>query len=345
MSIYVLPLPNTHITMPDFWTGKRVLITGAEGFIGSHLVEYLQVRGAYIKALVLYNSFNSWGWLEQLENHTNIEIVTGDVKDAEACITLTQDTDVVFHLASLISVPYSIQNPRSFIDTNVTGTFNICQAARASKSKLIYISSSEVYGTAQYLPINEKHPLQAQSPYSASKISAEAVVYSFFRSYGLNATIVRPFNTFGPRQSARAIIPAIITQIASGSKQIKLGNLAPRRDLNYVTDTSRGMALIAETESLAGETINIGSGYDYSMQKVFTMICEQMNADVELITDSARVRLDTSEVLHLLCDNSKIKQHTGFEPEYTFEQGLKETIEWLSKPGNIAKYKSQYYNV
>nr|WP_294941490.1 GDP-mannose 4,6-dehydratase [uncultured Mucilaginibacter sp.] len=331
--------------MPQFWRNKRVLITGADGFIGSHLVEYLQSNGALLRALVLYNSFNNWGWLESVADRTNIEIIAGDIRDAGCCEKLTEGIDIVFHLASLISVPYSIQNPASFIDTNISGTFNMCSAAQKCNAKFIYISSSEVYGTAQYLPIDERHPLQAQSPYSASKISAEAIVYSFYRSYGLKATIARPFNTYGPRQSARAIIPAIIIQIASGSKEVKLGNLSPRRDLNYVADTCRGLALIAENDGLIGETINIGSGTDYSMTDVFALICKQMDADVQLLADEQRVRPAGAEVEHLLCNNSKIKQFTGFTPAYTFEEGLRQTINWLVVPGNMAGYKSKVYNV
>jgi NAD dependent epimerase/dehydratase len=331
--------------MPQFWQNKRVLITGADGFIGSHLVEYLQSKGAIIRALVLYNSFNSWGWLENIPNHLNVEVIAGDIRDAGCCQKLTRDIDIVFHLASLISVPYSIQNPASFIDTNISGTFNMCSAAQKSNARFIYISSSEVYGTAQYLPIDEKHPLQAQSPYSASKISAEAIVYSFYRSYGLKAAIVRPFNTYGPRQSARAIIPAIIVQIASGSKEVKLGNVSPRRDLNYVADTCRGMALIAENDAMVGETVNIGSGTDYSMADVFALICKQMGANVELVADQERIRPAHAEVQHLLCNNHKIKEYTGFTPAYTFEEGLQQTINWLLIPGNMAGYKSKVYNV
>jgi NAD dependent epimerase/dehydratase len=331
--------------MPQFWQDKKVLITGADGFIGSHLTEYLQSKGAIVRALVLYNSFNNWGWLENVTDHTNIEVIAGDIRDAECCQNLTRSIDVVFHLASLISVPYSIQNPASFLDTNISGTFNMCNAAHKSNSKFIYISSSEVYGTAQYLPIDEKHPLQAQSPYSASKISAEAIVYSFYRSYGLKAVIVRPFNTYGPRQSARAIIPAIIIQIANGGKEVKLGNLSPRRDLNYVTDTCRGMVLIAQNDDLIGETVNIGSGTDHSMAEVFALICKKMNADVKLVTEQVRVRPANAEVEHLLCNNSKIVQFTGFSPAYSFEEGLEQTIKWLISEGNAANYKSKVYNV
>ncbi len=331
--------------MSTFWKGKSVLVTGADGFIGSHLVENLQSKGAIVRALVLYNSFNNWGWLEQLVDRSNIEVVVGDVRDADRCLKLTIGMDFVFHLASLISVPYSIFNPEVFLDNNIKGTFNICKAAESSKTILIYVSSSEVYGTAQYLPIDEKHPLQAQSPYSASKISAEAIVYSFYRSYGLKAMIARPFNTYGPRQSARAVIPAIIVQIAEGSKTVKLGNVTPKRDLNYVTDTCDGLVLIAEKEELFGETINIGSGFDYRISEVFSLICKQMNVKVELLSDPIRIRPENAEVQHLLCDNSKIKIHTGFDPKYSFEEGLSKTIKWLLEPSNIATYKSQLYNV
>lgn len=331
--------------MLHFWQNKKVLITGADGFIGSHLVEFLRGKGAIIRALVFYNSFNRWGWLEAIADHSNIEVIAGDIRDTAFCEKLTQGIDVIFHLASLISVPYSIQNPASFIDTNIGGTFNICCAAHRSNAKLVYISSSEVYGTAQYLPINEKHPLQAQSPYSASKIGAEAIVYSFYRSYGLKAVIVRPFNTYGPRQSAKAIIPTIIIQIANGGQEVKLGNLTPRRDLTYVEDTCRGMTLIGQNDELIGEIVNIGSGRDYSMADVFALICRQMNADVKLVTEPVRVRPANAEVQHLLCDNSKITQFVGFTPGYTFEEGLGHTIKWVLNSGNYTNYQSAVYNV
>lgn len=331
--------------MPYSWQSKKVLITGADGFIGSHLVEYLKAEGAIIRALVFYNSFNRWGWLEAIADHSNVEVIAGDIRDVGFCEKLTQGIEVIFHLASLISVPYSIQNPASFIDTNIGGTLNVCCAALRSNAKLIYISSSEVYGTAQYLPINERHPLQAQSPYSASKIGAEAVVYSFYRSYGLRAVIVRPFNTYGPRQSAKAIIPAIIIQIASGGQEVRLGNLTPRRDLIFVKDTCRGMALIGQEDKLIGETVNIGSGSDYSIADVFALICKLMNADVKVVTEPVRVRPSNAEVHHLLCDNSKINQVAEFSPGYSLEEGLGQTIRWLLTPGNIATYQSKIYNV
>lgn len=331
--------------MLQFWKNRKVLITGADGFIGSHLVEYLQNKGAVIRALVLYNSFNSCGWLDTIADHSNIDVVPGDIRDAGCCQELTHGIDVIFHLASLISVPYSIINPTSFIDTNISGTFNMCNAAHKSNAKFIYISSSEVYGTARYLPIDEKHPLQAQSPYSASKIGAEAIVYSFYRSYGLKSVIVRPFNTYGPRQSSKAIIPAIIVQLASGAQEVRLGNLTPRRDLNYVTDTCRGIALIGQNDELIGETVNIGSGIDYSMSDVFALICKQMNANVKLVTEPVRVRPANAEVQHLLCDNSKMTQFTGFTPGYSFEEGLELTIKWLLSPGNVTSYKGKVYNV
>jgi len=331
--------------MPDFWNNKKVLITGADGFIGSHLVEHLQERGAIIRALVLYNSFNNWGWLENIPGYLNIEVITGDIRDAENCMRMAEGIDIIFHLACLIAVPYSFQAPGSYIDTNINGTFNICQAARSHNCKLIYVSSSEVYGSAKYLPIDENHPLQAQSPYSATKISAEAIVYSFYRSYNLRTVIVRPFNTFGPRQSARAIIPSIIIQIANGIREIRLGNTFPRRDFNYVTDTCNGMALLGENENIIGETINIGSGRDYSVKEIFLLISDFMKKDAEIITDMARIRPGNSEVEHLLCDNNKIKKLTNFIPKVSFEEGLKITIQWFLTHNNITNHKSQIYNV
>lgn len=331
--------------MSDFWEGKKVLITGADGFIGSHLVEHLQKKGAQIRALSLYNSFNNWGWLEHIASNKNVEIVTGDIRDPETCYKITFDIEIIFHLACLIAIPYSIQSPRSYLDSNVYGTFNICEAALKNNCKLIYISSSEVYGTALYLPIDEKHPLQAQSPYSATKISAEAIVYSFFRSYNLHAVIVRPFNTYGPRQSARAIIPSVIIQLAGGKDEIKVGNLSPRRDLNFVADTCAGMTLIAENEDLKGETINIGSGTDYPVKNILSLICKLMNKTVKVVTDIERIRPASAEVEHLLCDNRKIKKTTGFVSHYDLEKGLKETIDWFLKPENLVNYKSHLYNV
>lgn len=328
------------------WNGKKVLVTGADGFIGSHLVEHLLQKGAHVRALSFYNSFNHWGWMEDIPPHANLEVVTGDIRDIEQCRHVTQNIDTIFHLAALIAIPYSYQAPRSFLDTNISGTFNICNAAIASGcSKLIHVSSSEVYGTARYVPIDESHPLQPQSPYSASKISSEAIALSHYYSYDLPVTIVRPFNTFGPRQSARAVIPSIIIQLAQGNKVISLGKLSPRRDFNYVQDTCLGLSLIAENNNLLGETVNIGSGKDYSIQEVLSRISTLMRCEVDFTIDEQRIRPVKSEVERLLCDNSKIKQCTGFRPQYTLEAGLVQSISWYSDTENLKKFKSHIYNV
>lgn len=325
---------------------KNILVTGADGFIGSHLTEELLERGYKVRALSYYNSFNYWGWLEDIKENKNLEIVSGDVRDPNFCLTITKDIDTIFHLAALIAIPYSYVAPDSYIDTNVKGTLNICQAARINGcQKILHTSTSEVYGTAQYVPIDEKHPLQPQSPYSASKIGADAIAMSFYNAFNLPVTTVRPFNTYGPRQSARAVIPTIITQIASGLKQIKLGDVTPTRDFNYVKDTCLGFIKIAESENTNGEVINIGSNREISIGNTLNLIKKIMGSDVEFITEEQRIRPEKSEVFRLWCDNTKIMKFTGFTPKYSIEDGLRETVSWFTKAENLKKYKTNIYNV
>jgi NAD dependent epimerase/dehydratase len=325
---------------------KTALVTGGDGFIGSHLTELLAKEGYKVKALSQYNSFNYWGWLEDVDCRNEIEILSGDIRDPHYCKHVTKDVDVVFHLAALIAIPHSYVAPDSYVDTNVKGTLNICQAAlENSVSRLIHTSTSEVYGTAQYVPIDEKHPLQPQSPYSASKIGSDAVAMSFFAAFDLPLTIARPFNTYGPRQSARAVIPTIISQIASGQKQIKIGDVTPTRDFNYVADTCRGFLELARCDKAIGETVNIGSNFEISVGDTLNLIRELMDRDVEFLTDEQRLRPGKSEVFRLWCDNTKIRELTGFEPTYDIRAGLKATIDWFTRPENLAKYKSDIYNV
>jgi NAD dependent epimerase/dehydratase len=325
---------------------KDVLVTGADGFIGSHLVEMLVERGYKVKALVQYNSFNSWGWLEDIDCQDQIEIFSGDIRDPHYCKLITKDVDTVFHLAALIAIPYSYIAPGSYVDTNIKGTLNICQAAKEHGGiRVIHTSTSEVYGTAQYVPIDENHPIQPQSPYSATKIAADAMAMSFFNSFDLPITIARPFNTYGPRQSARAVIPTIITQISNGVSEIKLGDVSPTRDFNYVTDTCNGFILLAESDKTIGQTVNIGSNFEISIGDTLNIIKEIMNSDVEFVCDQQRIRPEKSEVLRLWCDNSKIKELTNFKPMVSISDGLKQTIEWMLKPHNLAKYKAEIYNV
>lgn len=325
---------------------KRVLVTGADGFIGSHLTEMLIKEGAEVKALSQYNSFNNWGWLEDVDCKNDIKVLCGDVRDAHYVKKITKDIDVIFHLAALIAIPYSYVAPDSYIDTNIKGTLNICQASLENGvQKIINTSTSEVYGTAQYVPIDEKHPLQPQSPYSATKIGADAIAESFYRAFNLPLCIARPFNTYGPRQSARAVIPTIITQIASGKKEIQLGDTTPTRDFNYVKDTCRGFIALAKSEKSIGQTINIGSNYEISVGDTLNLIKKIMNSDVEFVTDEQRIRPEKSEVNRLWCDNTKINELCGFKPEYPIERGLTETIEWFKNPENLKKYKTDIYNV
>ncbi len=325
---------------------KKVLVTGADGFIGSHLTEMLVAKGHQVRALSQYNSFNYWGWLEDVECRDKLDIVCGDVRDPHYCREITKDIDVVFHLAALIAIPYSYVAPNSYVDTNVQGTLNICQAAKDNGcGRVVHTSTSEVYGTAKYVPIDEKHPLQPQSPYSASKIGADAMAMSFHNAFDLPLTIARPFNTYGPRQSLRAVIPTIIAQIANGKKEIKLGDVSPTRDFNYVLDTCRGFIALAESDKAIGEAVNMGSNFEISVGDTLNKIKELMGSDVEFITDEQRLRPEKSEVFRLWCDNAKIRELTGFEPQYSIDQGLKETIDWFMNPENLAKYKADIYNV
>ncbi len=325
---------------------KRVLITGADGFIGSHLCESLVKENCHIKALSQYNSFNNWGWLEDVSAINDIEVLSGDVRDLQYIKRISKDVDLIFHLAALIAIPYSYIAPESYIDTNIKGTLNLCQAALENNvKKLLVTSTSEVYGSALYVPIDETHPLQAQSPYSASKIGADALAHSFYSSFDLPLTIVRPFNTYGPRQSARAVIPTIITQIASGKKQIQLGDLSPTRDFNYVKDICKAFIMLAKNDNCLGETINIGSNSEISIKDTLELIKKIMQSDVEFITDSSRIRPDKSEVNRLCCDNTKIKELVGYEADYSLEEGLKECVEWFTNKKNLKKYKADIYNV
>ena len=326
---------------------RLALVTGADGFIGSHLTQQLLAAGWRVRALAQYNSFNNWGWLEQVPPCPELEIVTGDVRDPDFCRHITRGADTVFHLAALIAIPYSYVAPDSYVDTNIRGTLNMCQAARdCGVRRILVTSTSEVYGTAQYVPIDEKHPRQPQSPYSATKIGADAIAKSFFNAFNLPVVIARPFNTYGPRQSARAIIPTIITQIASGMKTIKVGDLTPTRDFNFVTDTAAGFIALAEAadDKVIGKEINIATGKDYSMRETLEMIKKIMRSDVEFVTDPDRLRPANSEVFRLCGDNTLITTLTGWRPRYDLEAGLRKTVEWFTTPGNMAGYKPEIYN-
>src|SRR5580658_4049308 len=320
--------------------GKNVLVTGADGFIGSHLVEALVEEGASVTALCLYNSFNHWGWLEDLPTLSQIQVVAGDIRDPHFCLDLTKGIDIVFHLAALIPIPYSYRAPGSYVDTNVKGTLNLCQAARNSGvQKFVHTSTSEVYGSAQYVPIDERHPLTPQSPYSASKIGADAMALSFYYSFDLPVAVARPFNTYGPRQSARAIIPAIISQMASRAARIQVGDLEPTRDFTFVKDTCRGFLAIARMEAGAGEVFQIGTNREIRMGDLFYLIAELMGSNAKPATDAERLRPSKSEVRRLWCDNTKLLEATGFEPSTQLRDGLAVTIDWFRRPENLARYK------
>lgn len=324
---------------------NKVLVTGADGFIGSHLTEALLAKGCEVRALAQYNSFNNWGWLEDIHN-PGLEVVTGDVRDPNFCRHIVKGVDTVFHLAALIAIPYSYVAPDSYVDTNVKGTLNMCQAVRdEGVGRLLVTSTSEVYGTAKYVPIDEKHPKQPQSPYSASKIGADAIALSFHNAFDMPVTIVRPFNTYGPRQSARAIIPTIITQIASGMREIKVGDLSPTRDFNFVEDTAAGFITLAESDKTVGMEVNIATGVEISMADTLKTIARLMNADVEWVTDPQRLRPSGSEVFRLLGDNTRITTLTEWRPKFTLEKGLGKTIDWFTNPENLKKYKTGIYNV
>jgi NAD dependent epimerase/dehydratase len=302
-------------------------------------------EGYKVRALSQYNSFNNWGWLEGID-HPNLEVVTGDVRDPHYCKHISRDVDTIFHLAALIAIPYSYIAPDSYVDTNVKGTLNICQAAKENGVRRVLVTStSEVYGTARYVPIDEAHPKQPQSPYSATKIGADAMAMSFYNAFELPVVIVRPFNTYGPRQSARAIIPTIITQIANGATEIKLGDLTPTRDFNFVKDTCRGFIQLADCDDAIGQEVNVCSNYEISMRDTLNLIAEIMGKKVNFVEDTQRLRPKNSEVFRLWGDNTKIKGLTGFEPQYDIRRGLEETIKWFTCEENLKKYKSNIYNV
>ncbi len=326
-------------------TDKKVLVTGADGFIGSHLTEALLDKGYSVRALAQYNSFNNWGWLEEITPRSGLEIVCGDVRDPDFCRELCRGIDTVYHLAALIAIPYSYSAPDSYVDTNIKGTLNMCQAARdAACNRIVVTSTSEVYGTAQYVPIDEKHPRQPQSPYSATKIGADAIAHSFYNAFDLPVVTARPFNTYGPRQSARAIIPTIITQIAAGRDKIRLGDLTPTRDFNFVADTAAGFIALGETPGIEGRDINIATGREVSMAQTLETIVRLMGREVEEVTDSQRLRPAKSEVNRLLGDNTLITTLTDWRPRHSLEDGLRRTIDWFVKPENLAKYKTDIYN-
>ncbi len=324
----------------------KILVTGAEGFIGSHLTELLVNEGYDVRAMVQYNSFNNWGWIDTFDENikNKLDIFLGDVRDPNGVRTAMEGVDAVFHLAALIAIPYSYHSPDMYVDTNIKGTLNILQAARdLNTQRVLVTSTSEVYGTAQYVPIDEKHPYQGQSPYSATKIGADRLAESFYRSFNLPVTIVRPFNTYGPRQSARAVIPTIITQLLAGKEEIKLGSLTPTRDFNYVKDTARGFLEIYKSDKTIGEEINIATQREISIGELADELIRQINPNAKIVCDEERVRPEKSEVNRLLGCNEKIKRLTDWEPKYSFEEGLAETIEFLRN--NLDKYKVDIYNV
>lgn len=325
---------------------KKVLVTGADGFIGSHLTESLLDKGYEVKAFTYYNSFNTWGWLDTLpkEKLSQIEIFSGDIRDPNGVRESMKGMDGVFHLAALIAIPFSYHSPDSYVDTNIKGTLNVLQAAKELGTERIMVTStSEVYGTAQYVPIDEKHPFQGQSPYSATKIGADRLAESFYRSFELPVSIVRPFNTYGPRQSARAVIPTIISQLLAGKEEIKLGSLTPTRDFNYVKDTAAGFIAIAESDKTIGEEINIATQQEISIEKLANEIIRQINPNARIMCDEERLRPTNSEVNRLLGSNAKIKELTDWKQCYSFEEGITNTIEWIKE--NMPSYKTDIYNV
>ncbi len=335
----------------------RILVTGADGFIGSHLVEALVDAGYSVRAFVQYNSFNSWGWLDEAQENVrkNLDVFAGDVRDAHGVRTAMKDCDTVMHLAALIAIPYSYHSPGAYVDTNVSGTLNIVQAAQDLRiARCIVTSTSEVYGTARFVPITEEHPLQGQSPYSASKIGADQIALSFHKSFGTPVAVIRPFNTYGPRQSARAIIPTVITQILAGKTVLKLGALTPTRDFNFVSDTVAGFitmaeAMAAQRDGVIGEVTNLGTGYEIAIGDTVNLIAELMGAKITIETEEARVRPATSEVERLCADNTRAKERLGWTPQYAgregVRRGLQETIAWFSAPGRLARYKADLYNL
>ncbi len=326
--------------------GKKVLVTGAEGFIGSHLVERLYKSGANVRAMVQYNSWGSWGWIDTFDEEikNGIEIYMGDVRESDSVSRAVEGMDAVFHLAALIAIPYSYKSPAAYVRTNVEGTLNILEACRVKGiERVIHTSTSEVYGSAQYVPIDEIHPLKGQSPYSASKIGADKMAESYYCSFSLPVTTVRPFNTYGPRQSARAIIPTIISQVLGGSKIIKLGSLEPTRDFNYVLDTVDGFVKASVCDEAVGQVVNVGRGYEISMGDLAAKIASLIDKDVQVVRDDERVRPEKSEVERLMCNNEKARKLIGWAPSYSLEEGLMSTIEWFSK--NLDKYKTSIYNI
>jgi NAD dependent epimerase/dehydratase len=327
---------------------KKVLITGADGFIGSHLTEALLDAGVNLRAFCYYNSFNSLGWLDTIDPKKlkNVEVITGDIRDAGSVRKAVKDVDVVFHLAALIAIPYSYYSPESYVDTNITGTLNVLMACRDfNVQRVLVTSTSEVYGTALYVPIDEKHPRQGQSPYSATKIGADSMAESFYRSFNSPVTIVRPFNTYGPRQSARAVIPTIITQLLAGKTDIKLGSVHPTRDLLFVKDTAKGFISIAKSEKTIGEDINIATNSEISVGDLAQKLIDQINPKAKIITDETRLRPEKSEVERLLGANQKIMSMTDWKQEVTLDEGLKRTIEWFKDASNLSKYKTDVYNI
>ena len=332
--------------------GCKVLVTGADGFIGSHLTEYLLKVGADVKAFVYYNSFNSWGWLDDTSDEVrrSIEVFAGDIRDPHGVRTAMEGCDVVMHLAALVAIPYSYHSPDTYVDTNVKGTLNVVQAARQlGVERVVHTSTSEVYGTARFVPITEEHPLQGQSPYSASKIGADQIASSFFSAFGTPVTTIRPFNTYGPRQSARAVIPTVITQIASGAREIQLGATHPTRDFNYVDDTVRAFVALAECNAAVGRVVNVGSNYEVSIGDTAQLIARLMNREVEFVSDDQRFRPAASEVARLWADNSLARELAGWTPRFAgldgFERGLTQTIDWFGRPENLRRYKAGLYNL
>jgi NAD dependent epimerase/dehydratase len=329
-------------------TGKKVLVTGADGFIGSHLTEALLTAGADVRAFVYYNSFNSWGWLDTVpaEERRALDVFAGDVRDPNGVREAMRGIDVVFHLAALIGIPFSYHSPDSYVDTNVKGTLNVLQAARdLGTERIVVTSTSEVYGTARQVPIPETHPLQGQSPYSATKIGADKMAEAFNLSFGLPVITARPFNTYGPRQSARAFIPTIITQLLSGADEVHLGSLHPTRDLNFVTDTCAGFLALASCDAAVGRVVNIGSGTEISVGQVAEKLIEALRPKARIVTDAARKRPEGSEVERLVCDNSLIRELTGWAPSVPLDEGLRRTAKWLAVPENLGRYKADIYNV
>lgn len=328
------------------WQGKKVLVTGAEGFIGSHLTERLVELGADVTALSQYNSFNNWGWIDTFDKNVmdSIKVVTGDIREYDGMKRIIKGQEVVLHLAALIAIPYSYLSPMAYVRTNIEGTTNVLEACREyDVEKIVHTSTSETYGTALYVPIDEKHPMQGQSPYSASKIGADKMAESYYKSFNMPIATLRPFNTYGPRQSARAVIPTIISQILAGKKEIKLGSLTPTRDFNFVKDTAEAFIKVAESEKTIGEVINAGSNYEITIGDTVKKIIDIMGKDVKILCDDERIRPENSEVNRLWADNTKIKELTGWQPNYTIDQGLEATVEWIKN--NMQYFKTDIYNV